>query len=127
MYATRPETSAPGVPDGGMAIVEVSALVVVPYGEVPDAATPRDGAIEVFGACVETILPVEKDVGEVSVAVVPVVAPRVGTAHVEEVLEVDLVDLVVLCGSKVELIGHLVSEEVGLLLSFVKRHDSSTE
>lgn len=117
-----PDASVPGVPAGGTAIEVVGAVVVFPEGEVPCAVTTPDGTIEVVGCAVEAVLPVEENVAEVSVAVIPVVVEGVGCADVHQVFKVDLINLVILLRCEVELIGHLVSKIVSVFLSLAETH-----
>lgn len=125
--AMCPNAAVPSVIAAGTSVVVVTAMVVIPEGEVPCVVTTDDGTIEVLRGTVEAPLPIEEDVAEVSVAIVPVVVEGVGTAHIHEVLKIDLIYQIVLLGSKVELVGHLVGEVVSVLLRFAEAHTECGE
>lgn len=120
--AVCPDAAVPGVVARGAAVVEVGAVVAIPKGEVPGMVTANDGAIEVVGRTIEAPLPIEKDVAEVGVAVVPIVVEGIAGANVHQVFEIDLINLVVLFGSEVEFVSHLVGKIVSVLLRFAEAH-----
>ena len=122
-----PQTSSPRVPDGRTTEEEVGAVVAIPEGKIPAAVTPFDRTIEVSCSAVSSVLPIEEDVAEVNVAEVPERTIESGAVNIDEVFEVNLIDLIVLSGGEVKLVGHLVGEEVGLLLSVAEGEESSTE
>ena len=118
-------------------MVGTSMVIAVSAIHVPAVSTPV-GGIEV-GTSVEEIvavgiagidaempiacIPVEKDVAQVEVTTLPV-----GTIHIvyagdtHEVVEVDFVRCLVLGISQVELVGHLVGEEQGLVAGLLVAH-----
>lgn len=120
--AVMPETAMPTVPACGMAVEEVGAMIVLPEGEVPIVVTTPDGAIEIVCSTIEAVLPVEEDVTEICVTIIPIIVERIGSAYVHQILEVNLIDLIVLLGGEVELIGHLVGEIVRVLLRLAEAH-----
>ena len=126
--ASTVQVPAVSTPVGGIEVrTSVEEIVAVGIAgidaEVPVARTPVEGTIEV-GGCDEGIpLPVIEDVAQVEVTTLPV-----GTIHIvyagdtHEVVEVDFVRGLVLGISQVELIGHLVGEEQGLVAGLLVAH-----
>jgi hypothetical protein len=120
-----PAVSSPiGGIEVGTSIVEIVAMGIAGINtEVPVARTPIERTIEVGGCDVGIPLPRIKNVAQVEVTTLPV-----GTIHVvnagdtHEVVEVDFVSCLVLGISQVELVGHLVGEEQGLIASLLIAH-----
>ena len=119
---------AVSTPVGGIEVwTSVEEIVAVGIAgidaEMPIACIPVERTIEV-GGCDEGIpLPCIKDVAQVEVTTLPV-----GTIHIvyagdtHEVVEVDFVRCLVLGISQVELVGHLVGEEQGLVAGLLVAH-----
>ena len=104
--------------------VEVVAVGVAGIdAEMPVASVPVERAIEIGGSQIGFILPVKKDITQVEVTLCPIcsieVCLRVDT---HQIVEVDLVCGLVLLLGEVEFIGHLVSEEQGLLAGLLVTH-----
>lgn len=122
MSTVVPKSTMPSAVDGRTAIVIVGAMVAIPKGEVPCVMTTNDGTIEIVGCTIEAVLPVEEDIAQIGVAIVPIVVVGIARTHIEEVLEIDLIDEIVLVGGEVKLISHLVSEIISVLLRFAEAH-----
>ena len=117
VMASVPESAMPAYIDCRTVVEEIVAVVAVPKGAIPCAAYPAQRTDEVVGCAIEAPLPVVEDIAEVGVAVSPPYAVKVaGRVDAKEIFEIHLVYLVVLLGGEVELVGHLVGEEVGLCL-----------
>lgn len=127
MSTVVPKSTMPSAVDGRTAIVIVGAVVAIPKGEVPCVMTTNDGTIEIVGCTIEAVLPVEEDVAQVGVAIIPIVVVGIACTHIEEVLEIDLIDEIVLVGGEVKLISHLVSEIISVLLRFAEAHTKRRE
>ena len=118
VMSATPVATVVAVVDAGTAEVIVAVAIAVEDGVVPAVYLPAQGAEEVIDGGVEVILPVEQDVADVLVAIAPTYAIEVGgRTHAKEVVEVDLINLVILVLRKVQFVGHLVREEVGVVAS----------
>ena len=101
----------------------VAAGITGIYPEVPVAAIPYQRTIEIGGCTEEVPLPAVEYVANVLVAALPVQAQHiviVGDTH--QVVEVDLIGCLILQVSKIQLVGHLVGEEKGLVASLLVGH-----
>jgi hypothetical protein len=109
--------------------VRTSEVEVVTVGiagidtEVPVACLPVEGTVEIAG-CQEGIpLPVEQDIAQVEVTALPIGSEHVMTArHAHQIVEVDLVSGLILLIGQVELVGHLVGQEQGLVAGLLIAH-----
>ena len=120
VMAATPVASVVTMVYAGTAEVVVAVAIAVEDGVVPAVYLPAQGAEEVIDGGVEVILPVEQDVADVLVAIAPTYAIEVGgRTHAKEVVEVDLINLVILVLRKVQFVGHLVREEVGVVASYI--------
>jgi hypothetical protein len=117
-------TATIDVPEVGAAKVEVVAMGIAGIdAEVPVTSLPVQGAIEIGGCQVGLILPVEQYVAQVEVALCPIHTIKVCLGvHAHQVVEVDFVCCLILLFGKIELIGHLVGQEQGLLASLLITH-----
>lgn len=127
VLAIHPDAATIILPAAGTGIEVVGGTVEVPKGEENVGGTPLDGTIEVGGTGETCILPVVEDIVEVGIATLPVEVIGTAGGDIEEILEVDLIDLVELIGSQIEFVGHLVTQEVRLLLGLAERQDASGE
>ncbi len=110
--------------EGGASEEEiVAARVSGVDAEVPVASVPVERAVEVTGFYISAVLPVQKDVAQVQVALSPVCAVQVVIAvDAHQVVEVHLVCCFVLFVGKVQFVSHLVCQEEGLLASLFVAH-----
>ena len=91
--------------------------------EVPVACLPVEWTVEIAGGDECLPLPVEKDIAQIEVATLPVGTEDIGTArHTHQVVEIDLVRGLILLVGQVELVGHLVGQEQGLVASLLETH-----
>lgn len=103
----------------GTAIIIVTHAIAHSYRIIPGRGYPAYRAEEIIERAIQPILPVKEHTAQVGVAVGPVVAVNVGRpSQGEEVLEVYFISTVILLGSEVKLIGHLVSQEVSTVACF---------
>jgi hypothetical protein len=117
-------TATIDVPEVRATEVEVVAVRIAGIdAEMPVACFPVEGAIEICGCQVGLILPVEQYVAKVKIALGPVYTIKVGLGvHAHQVVEVHFVCCLILVFGQVELIGHLVGQEQGLLASLLVAH-----
>ena len=108
----------------GASEVEVVAMGIAGIdAKVPIASIPVEWAVEVAGGTESLPLPVEQDIAHVEVATLPIGGIDVVVAgYSHEIVEVDLIGSLVLLVGEVELIGHLVGEEQGLVASLLIAH-----
>ncbi len=108
----------------GTAKVEIVAVWVAGIdAEVPVACIPEERAVEIGGCTEHVPLPGEQNIAEVQVAALPVGAEHIilaGDAH--EVVEIYFVGCLVLSIAQVQLVGHLVGEEEGLVACLFVGH-----
>jgi len=111
-----------------------SEVVVVAVGiagidtEVPETIAPVKGTIEVGGVEESPVLPVEQDIAQVEVAVLPVDAIEVVVVvDAHQVVEVDFVCCLILLLGEVQLVSHLVGEEQSLLTSLLIAHGAGRQ
>ena len=91
--------------------------------EVPIASAPVERTVEIGGGAESFPLPGVEDVLQVDVATVPVGAEHVVTAgYTHQIVEVNLIGCLVLCISKIKLVGHLVGQEQRLVASLFVTH-----
>lgn len=91
--------------------------------ETERAAVPVQRVIEIGGGHIQVVLPRTQHKAEVAVATAPVVAVDIATiTHAVEIVEIDFVDGLVLFGTEVQLISHLVGQEQGFPLCLGVRH-----
>ena len=104
--------------------VEVVAVGIACIdGEVPVTSVPIQWAVEVGGCAERLPLPVKQDIAHIQVAALPVGAVHVVvTGHTHQVVEVDFVSGLVLFVSQVQLVGHLVRQEQGLVPCLLVAH-----
>ena len=104
--------------------IEIGAVRVTGVdAEVPVACAPVEGAIEVRGIQIQTILPIEEDIAQVEITALPIDAIEVVLCvYAHEVIEVYLVGCFILLFREVELIGHLVGQEQSLLAGLLVAH-----
>ena len=104
--------------------IEVVAVRIAGVdAKVPVACAPVEGAIEVRGIQIQTILPIEEDIAQVEITALPIDAVEVVLCvYAHEVIEVYLVGCFILLFREVELIGHLVGQEQSLLAGLLVAH-----
>ena len=91
--------------------------------EVPVACLPVERTVEIAGCHKGVPLPVEENIAEVEITTLPVGAEYVGTScDTHQIVEVDLVGCLVLGIRQVQLVGHLVGEEQGLVAGLLVAH-----
>jgi hypothetical protein len=112
-----------GIEVGTSEVEIVTMWVTAIDAEVPVACFPVEWTIEICGCYIGIPLPVQQDVAEVQVPALPVCAENVSTTcHSHQIVEVYLVGSLILLICEVELIGHLVSQEQGLITSLLITH-----
>ena len=91
--------------------------------EVPVTSVPVQRTIEI-GCCYEGIpLPVVQDIAQVEITALPVGSVHIVTAgDTHQVVEIDLIGCLVLLVSQIQLVGHLVGQEQGLVASLLIAH-----
>ena len=93
------------------------------HAEVPVTGFPVEGTVEVAGGQIGIPLPVEQDIAQVEVTALPIGSEHVMTArHSHQIVEVDLVGGLILLIGQVELVGHLVGQEQGLVAGLLIAH-----
>ena len=104
--------------------VEVVAMRIAQIdAEVPVAVAPVEWTIEVGGIDEGLPLPVEQDVAHIQVATFPVGAIHIViTGDPHQVVEVDFVGRLILLVGQVQLVGHLVGQEQGLVACLFVAH-----
>ena len=94
--------------------------------EVPVPAVPVKRAIEIGCVDIGTVLPVEKHIAQVEIALTPIdtieIIIRVDT---HQVIEVDLVGSLILRIREIEFVSHLVGQEQSLLTCLLITHGRS--
>ena len=107
----------------GVRVEQTPCGIVAVDREHPAALYPRKRAEEVGCGHIAVVLPAGEHEAQVGITTLPVDAEEVGTVvHAEQVVEIDLIDILVLCAAEVELVGHLVGEEESLVASLVVSH-----
>ena len=92
-------------------------------GEGRTGVGPDDRTVEPLAGQEAVILPGAEHIAQVAVADVPPEAKHVGPAiEVEQVVEINLIHCLILCCYESELVGHLVTEEEGLVACCGVRH-----
>lgn len=95
--------------------VRTSEVEVITIGiacvdaKMPVACVPIDGAIEIIGSKISTILPVEQNITQVEITAFPVntvYVVHIGQTH--QVVQIDFVGGLILLVGQVQFIGHLV-------------------
>ena len=120
-------TAIIGNPNGGTAVVEITAIVIAVDGEVPTASTPQNRTQEVVGCRQKAVLPVVQNAAKVVQTIGIVAAIKVGRRiNPQEIVEVDLVCVIILLVVEVELIRHLVRQVESLCLSTLETHCADT-
>ena len=130
MIVTMSSIMVPGVSAtiGGIEVrtpeVEVVTMRVAQIdAEVPVTCLPVEWAIEIAGGYKGVPLPVVKDITQVEVTTLPVGAEHVCTScHSHEIVEINLVGCLVLLVTQIQLVGHLVGQEQGLVASLLITH-----
>ena len=90
-----------------MVIVEMTSVVVRVHCERPVACLPCYRAIEVGESHILVKLPAVQDIAEVSVTAIPPDAEDITVSvQAHQVVEVDLIDCLILCSGKVELVNN---------------------
>ena len=117
-------TAAIDIPEVWTAEVEVVTMWIAGVdAEMPVASLPVQWAIEISGCQVGLILPVEQYVTQVEVALCPIHTIKVCLGvYAHQVVEVNFVCCLILLFGKIELIGHLVGQEQGLLTGLLITH-----
>ena len=117
-------TATIDIPEVGTTEEEVVAMWIAGIdAEVPVTSLPIKGTIEVTCCQVGLILPVEQYVAQVEIALCPVYTIKVCLGvNAHQVVEVDFICCLILLFGKIELIGHLVGQEQGLLASLLITH-----
>ena len=112
------------IPEVWATEVEVVAVgIACVDAEVPVSSLPVEWAIEVGGSEIGLILPVEQDVAQVEVALLPVDAIEVGLGvDTHQVVKIHFVGGLVLLLGQVKLVSHLVGEEQCLLACLLIAH-----
>ena len=91
--------------------------------EVPVACLPVEGTVEIAGCNKGIPLPVEKDIAQIEVATLPIYTEYIVAArHTHQIVEVDFVTSLIVLVGEVELIGHLISQEQGLVAGLLVTH-----
>ena len=91
--------------------------------EMPVACLPVEGTVEIAGCNKGIPLPVEKDIAQIEVATLPIYTEYIVAArHTHQIVEVDFVTSLILLVGEVELIGHLISQEQGLVAGLLVTH-----
>ena len=100
-----------------------SDTVAAVDGEGHAGVGPDDGTVEPLAGQEAVILPGAEHIAQVAVTDIPPKAENVGAGiEVEQVVEIDLIHCLILCCCESELVGHLVTEEEGLVACGVVRH-----
>ena len=101
----------------------VTARVACVDAEVPVAGVPVERTVEVGGGAEGIPLPGVQDVAQVHVAALPVGSEDVAvTCDAHQVVQVDFVRGLILLVGEVQLVGHLVGEEQGLVAGLLVAH-----
>lgn len=83
---------------------------------------------EVIQSCEQGILPIKEDTSQISIPKIPIPSTAIGgRANTHEIVQVDFIYAVILLGSKIKLIGHLVGEEPCMFLSLSVSHRPAGE
>lgn len=92
-------------------------------GEMPVASFPVERAVEVGRCQIGIVLPAEEDVAQIEVTLLPISTVEIVAAvDAHEIIEVDLISGFILLFGQVQLIGHLVGKEEGLVTSLRIAH-----
>lgn len=76
---------------------------------MPIASVPVEWTIEITGVAEHAVLPVEQNITQIQVAVLPVEAVQVViVVNAHQVVEVDFVCSLILVNGEVQLVSHLV-------------------
>lgn len=100
--------------------VVMAVVIAVTNGIVPRGMSPIDRAEEIAERTVEVVLPIEKNVAQIRIAVIPIVSSAIGgAANTHQVFKIYLVSAVVLFRGEVKFVGHLVGQEPSPFSRFV--------
>ena len=127
---TLPANDVPGMsaPIGGIEYRSseeevVAVRVACIYGKVPETVAPVEWAIEVGGCAEGFPLPVEQDIAQVQVPMLPIGPEHIVTAcYTHQIVEVDFVCSLILFVSQVQLVSHLVCQEEGFVACLLVAH-----
>ena len=122
-YVPGMSTTIAGIEHGASEVEVVAMRIAGVDSEVPVASVPIERTVEVAGCTEGFPLPVEQNVAHIQVATLPVGGIDVvvaGDSH--EVIQVDFVGSLVLLVGEVQLVGHLVGEEQGLVACLLVAH-----
>jgi len=112
-----------GIEHGAPEVEVVAVRIAQIDSEVPVAVAPVEWAIEVGGIDEGLPLPVEQHIAHVQIAALPVGAVHIVVAgHPHQIVEVDLVGGLILLVGEVQLVGHLVGQEQGLVSGLLVAH-----
>lgn len=101
----------------------VAVRVTGVYSEVPVACVPIQRTVEIARGNVGTVLPVEENITQIEVALLPITAVEVIVrVYSHKVVEVDFIGSLILCVGEIEFIRHLVGEEQSLLACLFVTH-----
>ena len=116
--------SAIGGIEGRTPEVEVVTMWVAGIdGEMPVAAIPVERTVEISCGTEGLPLPVEQNIAHVEVTALPIGGKDiVVTGDTHQVVEIDLVGGLILRISEIQLVGHFVGEEQGLVASLLVAH-----
>ena len=101
----------------------VAVRVACIYGKVPETVTPVEWAIEVGGCAEGFPLPVQQDIAQVQVTMLPIGPQHIVTAcYTHQIVEVDFVCSLILFVSQVQFVSHLVCQEEGFVACLIVAH-----
>ena len=116
-------TAIGGIEHGAPEVEKVAMGIIGIYSEVPESVSPCQGTVEVADATECRPLPIEQDVAEVAVTLLPVVTIHIiitGNSH--QVVQIDFVGCLILLITQIQFISHLVCQEEGFIASLFVAH-----
>ena len=126
VHAPAVSSTIDGVEVRPSEVEEVTMGIACIDTEVPISGLPVEGAIEVGGINKSTILPVEQNIAQVEIALLPVDAVEIGLCvDAHQIVEVYLERSFVLFLGEIQFIRHLVGQEEGLLACLFVTHGVS--
>ena len=104
-------------------VEETASVIVSVHCECPTTCMPSHRTIEVGECHILVELPGVQHEAEVCIAAIPPDAEDISVSvQTHQVVEIDLIDCLILCSGKVELVSHLVREEEGIVLCCIIAH-----